>query len=163
MSLLDYNPKSGHFTWKPRGESSFDSRYAGKRAGSRTDSGYIRITVDGETYLAHRLAVAFVTGRMPRKDRHVHHINHNREFNASHNVVECTPSENRTSTFSKGHGSSKMLGVNKCKQTGLWLSRIAKNGKTYFLGRFKSQAKAGYVRDTWAKKLHKDFATLNFS
>jgi hypothetical protein len=161
--LLDYNPETGIFYWKERGVKSFDTMYAGQEAGSYTDGGYVRICVNGKTYMAHRLAVALTTGKMPRSDRPVHHKNKNRSDNSASNVVECTYSENATSTFNKGRGRTSLRGVSFCKQTGMWLSRVRKNGKTNYIGRFRVKTHAGVAYDKLASVLHGEFATLNFS
>lgn len=53
--LLDYDPQTGEFAWKPQ------------KAGTLTSDGYIQICVDGKRYRAQRLAVLHMTGKWHAK------------------------------------------------------------------------------------------------
>lgn len=50
---LAYNAGTGQFTWLVTASSA---AVAGSRAGCMDRNGYIRISIDGRRYLAHRLA-----------------------------------------------------------------------------------------------------------
>ena len=58
--VLIYEKQTGEFVW------SENHRFKGKKAGSK-DGGYLRIRVDGEHYLAHRLAWCWMTGDLNDK------------------------------------------------------------------------------------------------
>mgnify|MGYP000008581432 CR=1 FL=1 len=53
--LLKYNPNTGVFVWKS----------TGKIAGTLHNSGYSKIKVLGKSYLAHRIALVIMEGKMP--------------------------------------------------------------------------------------------------
>jgi hypothetical protein len=164
MKLVSYNELTGLFTFKERKDSpSFNSRFGNKIAGSTTDAGYIVISLKGKAYLAHRLAHAFMTGDFPENGLLIDHKNHMRSDNKWVNLRKCNHSQNACSTFSKGRGRSYFKGVSRCKVTGLWLSRVTKDNKIHFLGRFKSALDAALAYDVAASKHQGEFATINFS
>ncbi len=163
-SLISYNQVTGVFTYKERAHAkSFNTRFANKKAGRINDAGYETICVLGKSYLAHRLAYAFMAGRFPTKNYVIDHKNHMRSDNRWCNLRKCNRSENACSTFSKGRGRSYFKGVSFCKETGLWLSRLTKSGNVMFLGRFKHAIDAAIAYDGAANLYHGQYATLNFN
>jgi hypothetical protein len=60
--LLDYDPVTGHFHWKTGNGRRVS---AGDRAGGLDAWGYIKITVDGQSFPAHRLVWLYVHGKFP--------------------------------------------------------------------------------------------------
>lgn len=60
--VLNYDKVTGDFTWI---EALSSSAVIGRKAGG-LNSGYWRITIDGYTYFAARLAIMYVTGKYPR-------------------------------------------------------------------------------------------------
>ena len=163
-TLISYNTITGIFTFKERPNAKgFNTRFAHKKAGRINDAGYEVISLLGKSYLSHRLAYAFMAGRFPTKNYVIDHKNHMRCDNRWANLRKCNRSENACSTFSKGRGRSYFKGVSFCKETGLWLSRLTKNGKIMFLGRYKHSLDAAIAYDGAANLYHGQFATLNFS
>lgn len=55
---------------------------------------------------------------------------------------------------------SRFVGVTWIR--GAWVVQIVSKGVYYYGGRFKSEVKAAKVRDALARKLHGNYATLNF-
>ena len=65
--LVEYNYNTGIFYWKKRDSSEFfikntkrsmntwNSRYAGKKAGTINGKGYLQFKIDNKLYLSHRL------------------------------------------------------------------------------------------------------------
>jgi hypothetical protein len=66
--LLHYDPSTGLFTWRvskpPRAK-------AGALAGYDNGSGYIKISIGGKRYYAHRLAFLWMTGEAPDEIDHI--------------------------------------------------------------------------------------------
>ncbi|MCI0598747.1 MAG: HNH endonuclease [Beijerinckiaceae bacterium] len=96
--LLTYDPETGIFTWLPReGDGRevrrWNARYSGKIAGciNKTD-GYRYIKIDGQMYLAHRVAVLYVKGEWPRAD--IDHINLDRADTRFCNLRQATRAQN---------------------------------------------------------------------
>jgi len=85
--LLIYCTLTGRFMWKV----SRGNKKVGSVAGTNTDN-YIIICIDGEAYLAHRLAFLCMEGEFPPND--VDHINRLTRDNSWQNLRKCTRSEN---------------------------------------------------------------------
>ena len=87
--LLDFDPETGAFTWLGREEKSpqdsvWNQRFSGKKAGSPHAKGFISITVNRVSYLAHRLAWLYVYGYMPAGE--IFHLNGDKTDNRLQNL-----------------------------------------------------------------------------
>jgi hypothetical protein len=71
-SILAYDPDTGIFTWRVRMSPLAPARGV---AGSDNRRGFWTIAFDGVTYMAHRLAWAYVYGQC---EFYLHHINGDR-------------------------------------------------------------------------------------
>lgn len=93
---LNYNRRTGIFTWKKRGDKRFDSRYAGTPAGtihvSTTGRKSVKIKIEGKSYYAHRLAWIMVTGAHP--EGVIDHIDHNPLNNKWKNLRDVSQADN---------------------------------------------------------------------
>ncbi len=73
--LLSYDSETGLFVWRPRPDNrQFNAHFAGSVAGTLQSARYVQICIDGEKYLAHRLAFLYIRGSFPRGN--VDHANH---------------------------------------------------------------------------------------
>lgn len=145
--LVSYDPVSGLITQKERTESdiarpsrlkSWNTRYAGKVCSCVSKSnGYVVIRLDGNLYLAHRLAFLYVYGSMPEQVDHVNgiktdnRIDNLRQSNSSHNSTNLKILKNNTSGY---HGIYK----NKTS----YYVQVWKSGKCINGGSFKSKEDA---------------------
>ncbi|MDH7787676.1 hypothetical protein QBD01_003703 [Ochrobactrum sp. 19YEA23] len=149
---LAYDPTSGAFTWLERCRSHFNTarafnawnvRYAGKTAGSVLENGYVSISIDSRAYRAHRLAILYMTGRMPSDL--VDHANLIRSDNRFPNLREATRSQNGANRADV-YASSGVKGVTWHVHTGKWQARIRVSGNSKYLGLYSEleDAKEAY-------------------
>jgi hypothetical protein len=158
-TLLHYNPETGVLTWLPReGSNSFNSRCAGKIAGSICPTGYLMIRIYNVQTSAHRLAYLFMEGRLPKC---IDHKNGNKSDNSWLNLRECTYSENLRNTGKKSHNTSGYKGVIWHKRCGKWHSRVGFNRKKHHIGYFNTPEEAARAYDKKAIELHGEFALTN--
>ncbi len=116
--VLYYDPLTGVFTW-------FSHAWCtGKTAGSKDTYGHIQICVDGQRYLAHRLAWFYMRGRWPKLG--LDHADLNRSNNAWCNLRLATFSQNNANRRSK-RGALKGI---KYTKNNRWRVVIGKNKKT---------------------------------
>ena len=86
--LLHYNSDTGVITY----------RSTGRLAGTQNkETKAIVISIRKKSYLAHRLAVLYMTGKNPEND--VRHLDNNKANNQWANLVQCTRSENVTKRY----------------------------------------------------------------
>ena len=122
---------------KKTGEFIRRSTQGGKTAGSvagyinKTD-GYVRVRVDTQMWLAHRLAFLYVKGRFPRGE--LDHKDDVRSNNGLKNLRECSISLNCANRRMSSLNTSGYRGVYK-KRKGLWYAKCGKNTLGYFLQR----------------------------
>lgn len=144
---LLYDAEAGTFTWRVKsGRQS-----AGSRAGSLWPSGYVGIRVGGKTYLAHRLAWAFVHGEWPGMD--VDHVNRCPADNRIVNLRLASRSQNMANCGLRSTNTSGVKGVHWSTRKNRWIARVQKNGKHGWVGSFEriedaaKAARAAYERE----------------
>ena len=149
--VLDYNPKTGVFTFCiKRG-----NRAKGTNALSRHRTGYIRVMVDGKRYLAHRLAWLWMKGRWPPE--HMDHRNHIRTDNRWINLRKASWLENNKNRLLNRNNQSGFKGVSRVGKR--WRAVIFAGQKQYHLGMFDTPELASAARNKKAQELHGEFAT----
>lgn len=132
-ALLDYDPETGIFTWRPRSDArkEVNTRWEGKRAGNlilprgrRTK--VWRLVLDMRLYLAHRVAWLHFYGEWPAGE--VDHVNTDSTDNRITNLRLATHQQN--STNQQGHSDSKtgVKGVSPHKAGGGWYAEIMAQG-----------------------------------
>jgi hypothetical protein len=105
-------------------------------AGHVATKGHRQIMVDGNLYMAHRLAWLYVNGSFP--DKLIDHINRNPDDNRIKNLRQATSSENQQNTKVRKDNLCGEKGISYSEKETKWRARISIDGKTFDLGRFKS-------------------------
>jgi hypothetical protein len=166
---LDYNPETGKFIWKWRDRKHFKSdriwkstntMYAGTAGGYINGRGYRQIKVNGELYMAHRLAWLLHYGAWPEDQ--IDHINNDPSDNRIENLREATHAQNQHNMSSHKDSSSRYLGVSWHNASNKWRAQIAVDGKSYHLGLFTVEEDAARAYDKEAFKRFGIYANLNF-
>lgn len=157
--LLRYDPETGRLFWLPRDESllpptkpgsrkmgvkEWNARYAGKEAFTAKDSnGYKVGAVNGVTLLAHRVAVAIVTGDWPEV---TDHENGNTGDNHFDNLKSGTVLSNQRNTKRHKTNTSGATGVGRSFNGSRWRARIWDGKKQIALGVFDTFEEAVAAR-----------------
>lgn len=149
--LLLYNKETGLFIWKSKRSNRVKK---GSVAGSPETRGYIRIGIDGISYLAHRLAFLYVEGKIPVM---VDHINLDKSDNRWNNLRDCSPTENQRNLSVRGDSSTGVKGVT-CEYGGKYRARIRVGGVRYNLGSYDSLDEATELVQLAREEAHGEFA-----
>lgn len=133
--LLHYDPDSGYFTWRARGHSNVDKRWAGKRAGGIKDRGdgykYRSVKLMYRTYRESSLAYLYMTGEWPEM---IDHLNRDATDNRWSNLVKSNPRLNSKNMSKSIRNKSGHTGVSWYPKTSKWRAHIMVDGKFYSLG-----------------------------
>lgn len=107
-ATIHYDPASGAFTWLSRKDigANINARIAGKPAGTVNADGYLVITINGQHYYAHRLAVFYMTGRFPRK------VTDHRDLDPGNNRwINIRPASKGQNQANRGPNTNSQTGI----------------------------------------------------
>lgn len=144
---LKYDQETGAFT---RIKSISNYVKVGDIAGHVRQDGYVRVSVKGKIYLAHRLAWLYVYGGWPREQ--IDHINHARADNRIENLREATNHENSKNRPPQNNNTSGVVGVHWYKPTKRWMAYIRVNKVNVNLGYFMDKFEAICARKSAERK-----------
>lgn len=145
QEALDYMPDTGALVWKIRplhhfknltSQKKWNTRYAGKVAGTFDHEGYVLVGVGGVLMKAHRVVWAISHGSWPSGC--IDHINHDRADNRLENLRVVSRSENNRNMAAR----SAHPGVRWRARTSKWLASIRANGKQVHIGSFATLEEA---------------------
>jgi hypothetical protein len=155
---LSYDPDTGVFTWlrHPEYPAKWNTRYAGKPAGSVLPKGYRIISINDEIHYAHRLAWLWVHGEWPTDQ--IDHINRNKDDNRIANLRQADNGQNNTNRPPVGRSGIK--GVSWYEPSQKWRARISKDRTEIYLGYFDTIEEAIKARNEAAVRYHGEFADL---
>ena len=145
--MLHYNEDTGIFTRKTR----VANRLAGTVSRAKHNKGYIQIMIDGENYLAHRLAWFYVYGEWPKNQ--IDHINRIKTDNNIKNLRDVDNSTNQHNIGIRSHNSSGVTGVYKSSKSKKWIAIIEVKNKKHCLGTYTSLEDAKFARQGFEQKL----------
>jgi len=150
--LISFDAKSGRMWWKDRPtDPRWSSRYSETEAFLNVDSnGYLRSSIFGKNYRAHRVLWALVNGRWPRYQ--IDHIDGDRTNNSIYNLREVTNATNCKNKCICSDNTSGVKGVRWHTQQHKWRATIHHKGKEINLGCFEDFQAAVAARDLAKKK-----------
>lgn len=138
--LFTYNPDTGELAWAVYRASNAKR---GDVIKSTTKAGYICVSINDKTYLAHRIIWLWMTGEWPSS---VDHINHNPADNRWENLREVAHSDNMKNQKRNKTNTSGHAGVYWHKGAGKWMASLKTKGKCNYLGVFTSVGDAVAAR-----------------
>lgn len=152
--VLNYNPKTGNFTWIV----SRKGVNIGVPAGIiDKDSGYRKIKIDGNQYRASRLAWLFIEGYFPENE--IDHINRIKDDDRWENLRHVSRQCNVRNSGMIKTNTSGIKGVSWYKRLKKWRADIMISGKSICLGYFQNKKEAALAR--WNAEVKHDFPNCN--
>jgi len=151
---VKYNEITGLFTWLINKKGPIK---IGMTAGAKRKDGYISIRINGEDYLAHRLAWLIYYGELSEKYQ-IDHINLCRSDNRIQNLRIASHGENSINTNAKSHNVSGLKGAHYHIKRKKYRSRITINGKQKWLGYFDTAEEAHAAYCKASIDLHGEFS-----
>jgi len=149
--LFTYDPDTGCFSRnKP-----LRNGYTGP-VGNRRPDGYLMISIQNKKFLAHRLAVLYMTGYFP--EGVVDHIDGDPSNNKWSNLRECSQGQNNTNKKWMSNNASGYKGVYFHKGAQKWLAQLVVNKQYVYLGLFNNIEEAAQVAKEAREKHHGAFA-----
>lgn len=115
--------------------------------------GYLRWSIFGERYLAHRLMWLYVHGEFP--DCYIDHINRDTSDNRISNLRLASRSENKQNQRTYKNNTSGHRGVRFKPDQGKWQAVIGHEGKRFSLGSFLHFDDAVAAYRSASLRLHK--------
>lgn len=162
--LLHYDPSTGFFRWLV--STSNRSPKGSIAGGISIQSGYVTIGVLGKRYQAHRLAVLYMKGYLPKED--VDHVDHIRSNNAWVNLREATRSENNynRSVEKERPSNTGVKGISFNSRWGRYdcgiKSATSRYRKSFSIRDYTSQEDALLAAIAWVQAV-RDFAHKEFA
>lgn len=154
QQLLDYDPLTGIFVWRPRDNKNWNAKYAGKIAGSDSHSKYNAIFIHNRQYLAHRLAWLLYYGE-PIPDE-IDHKDGNPHNNKIDNLRSATRAENIANSKLSNRNTTGYKGV-KFGINGRYSAVYRYEGQNYSRT-FRTLEEAANFRKTMAERRFGAFA-----
>ena len=150
LSVLKYNPRSGHFRWKSCAALWVRT---GTIAGKTNKNGYRAIKIAQVWYYEHRLAWFYMTGRWPRKQ--VDHVNRRKADNRWMNLRQADAVQNAQNSTKRSNNKTGYKWV--VRRRNRYFSQVKLGSKYRFLGPFDTAKEAHVAAANLAKLKHGKF------
>lgn len=131
---------------KGRGAAIFNSRQANKEATSPDKHGYLRLTVKGKTFFAHRVIWALAHDEWPSMA--LDHINGNKSDNRLDNLRLASVSQNGRNMSLPISNKSGVIGVCWDRKAAQWRAYANAGGRKVYLGVFRTIDEAKAARES---------------
>lgn len=132
-SMLRYEPDTGRLYWLERRKGRrFDLPVGNPDTNCRSGKTYLRVKVNYQTYLAHRLIWVLVHGRWPNGD--IDHEDGDGTNNVLTNLREVAHVDNQKNMRRSCVNVTGCTGVTWVKSDGKWAARIYKGKSIVGLG-----------------------------
>lgn len=169
LQYLDYDADTGIFTWKSRDASMFtlttdaykareacrwNTRFAGRTAGKIEGKGYLQTSINGKSYMLHRLAWIIMSGS--DAEQQIDHIDGDKTNNRWANLRAATQHQNMWNRGKRKNNSTGFTGVTP--KRGKFEAYIDVNGKRNFLGTFTTAEEASSAYKRASISLHGEFS-----
>jgi hypothetical protein len=163
--LLDYDADTGVFTWRPRPREMFpslricnawNSRCAGKVAGTVRKDGYSMLVFEGVQYLAHRVAWLHAYGEPIPVE--IDHADFDPGNNRLSNLRAATRPQNRANSPAPVSNTTGFKGVSLDRRRKRFYAQIKADGLHFYLGTFDTAEEAAEAYRDAAVRLHGKFA-----
>lgn len=155
---LRYCPLSGNLYWKVnRGRGVKVDDVAGNK-----DGRYVRITLNGKKYLAHRIAYSLHHGCEYKDVPMIDHVSGSGYDNRIENLRACDQQGNQANERLSSNNTSGYKGVSYFRRDGTWWAKITHKGKVVHLGYHSTPEAAARAYDQAALDLFGSFARTNF-
>ena len=145
--LFHYDPESGQFTRKV--QTAYHTKAADMAGYLDKSGGYLKIRVDGTSYLSHRLAWMYIHGEDPCELQ----IDHANKDKADNRIVNL-----RLATHQQNRWNNSGLGVYWHKRSRKWRAQIMVDKVSKHLGCFKHYFAAVHAYQQARVKFFGEFA-----
>lgn len=153
--VLRYEPHTGKFFWIKRTSNRIR---LGAEAGNPTACGHIEIGIDGQSYLAHRLAWLYMMEVWPSAQiDHEDTVGTNNKWD---NLREATHGQNVQNTGPRKNNKCGFKGVSYVAKLSKWQARIMADRVLHLLGYFDTPQAASAAYEAAARRLHGEFARV---
>lgn len=129
---------NGETSWK-----TWNTQNAGKAVSDSGSGGYLRVSINGKRYLAHRLIWVMVHGEWPEE---IDHVNGSRADNRLCNLRAVNRQENLRNLARRSDNTSGYTGVSYSKRDGVFIAYITIDGRAKVIGRYATAEQAAEAR-----------------
>lgn len=128
-------------------------------AGRLNTKGHLRVCIDGDDYLVHRIIYTMFYGEIPF-GVDIDHKDENKSNNLIDNLRQATNSQNKINSKRRSDNISGYKGVSFKSANNKWQASIVINGKNKYLGLFEDKETAAVAYRDAALLYHSEFANF---